>query len=58
MSWIGNDFEAGDAAYFDTEVMRRLYAYGRDRARADGFWRDRPPNAEEQVRSDAAASPQ
>jgi Patatin-like phospholipase len=43
LAYIGNDFEQPHSAEFDHQYMVKLFAYGRERARADYPWRNGPP---------------
>jgi Patatin-like phospholipase len=43
LAYIGDDFEQPHTAKFDRQYMRKLFEYGRAKARVGYPWRDAPP---------------
>jgi hypothetical protein len=46
LSYIGQDIPDSGGTGFETETMRRLFAYGYNRASAGPFWENKPPQVE------------
>ncbi len=46
LSYIGQDIPDSGGTGFETETMRRLFAYGYTRASAGSFWENKPPQVE------------
>jgi predicted patatin/cPLA2 family phospholipase len=46
LSYIGKDIPDSGGTGFETETMRRLFAYGFARASAGSFWENKPPQVE------------
>lgn len=46
LSYIGRDIADSGGSGFETDTMRRLYAYGYAKATSGAFWEDKPPQVE------------
>jgi hypothetical protein len=55
LSYVGKDFVDNGGSGFETEAMRRLYAYGVEKARTGQFWETELPQVEVSKKKKAAA---
>lgn len=55
LSYVGKDFVDNGGSGFETEAMRRLYAYGVEKARSGQFWEAKLPQVEVAKKKQTAA---